>query len=151
MGSGCTPRAFPPMKKTNWEEGLPGKTEVTYPDLWQGEALNMPESNGPKLQAMANHTHGRKGNAVGMGIKSRASTFPWRRWGLPSQEKAGLPANRRRCSVSAEPLCAPHESHRSSKVVGPSAASARDHILPGKDEPPGAAFTVLRQVTTPAD
>lgn len=42
----------------------------------------------PKLQAMANHTHGLKGNAVGVGTKNRASKFPWRGVDLPSQEKA---------------------------------------------------------------
>lgn len=66
---------------------------------------------------MANHTHGLKRNAVGVGTKNRASTFPWRRVDLPSQEKvAGLLTGggvSESCRVRG--LWAPHESHRSSK------------------------------------
>ena len=103
---------------------------------------------------MADHTHGRKGNAVGMGTKSQASTFPWRRLDLPSQEKAACPltgggvnecespsvlhtrvtAAQRRDGPSAKPLLQERTSHSTWERCSPS-----------------AAFTVLRHETTPAD
>lgn len=131
-----------------------GKTEVTYPDLWQGEALNMPESNVPQIASNANHTHGRKGNAVGMGIKSRASTFPWRRWGLPSQEKAGCLLTGGGVSECKSPSVLRTRVTAAQRWVGPSAKpllQERASHSTWERCSPGAAFTVLRQVTTPAD